>query len=124
MIIRVSTLFHAWKSFLYVRIKHAPRSVQKEGLHQFQVSVFRTVRTEHARGVCTERGGPPNNPRNFFRETKRPLLHLCLKFPAKNKKGSEYSSEPSGCPFFGQSKQINEISWQKRWGIAMPKFPF
>ena len=99
MIIRVSILFHAWKSFLYVRIKHAL-------------------------GGLYRKRGAPNNPHDFFRETKRPLLHLCLKFPAKNKKGPEYSSEPSGCPFFGQSKQINEISWQKRWGIAMPKFPF
>lgn len=64
------------------------------------------------RGVCTERGGPPNNPRDFFsRNKKAPPTPIFQISREKIKRGPEYSSEPSGCPFFGQSKQINEISW-------------
>ena len=81
-------------------------------------------------GVCTERGGPPNNTRDFVRETKKaPLTPMSQISREKIKRGPEYSSEPSGYPFFGQSKQINEILWfvgkdvTEALGYSNAKFP-
>lgn len=63
MIIRVSILFHAWKSFFYVRIKHAL-------------------------GVCTERGGGRRITRTIFSEKQKgPSYTYVSNFPQKIKRG-------------------------------------